>query len=93
MTNKPISIPRLSRSELLKRLGEVKANQRRLNECKRHHFTYSTVQLGQPIQCDNCKGTMQLTDAGQYVKGYMAAGGDPNDVWPGWFERAGTRGS
>jgi hypothetical protein len=67
---------------------EVKANGARKDACPRHHFTYETVQFGQPIRCDNCGGTMQLTDAGMYVKGYIAAGGNPDDVWPGWLKKS-----
>jgi hypothetical protein len=66
---------------------EVKENHRRQEACPKHHFTYDKVQIGKPIECDNCGGTMQFTDAGMYVKGYMAAGGNADDVWPGWFTK------
>ncbi len=66
---------------------DVKVNRTRLDGCKRHLWLYEKVTLGQPIKCEHCGGTMQLTDAGMYVRGYVAAGGNPDDVWPGWNKR------
>lgn len=78
-------------SEKSRRLWEqVKANSARLESCPRHHFTYAKVVVGRPVACDNCGGTMHLTDAGMYVRGYIAAGGNPDDVFPGWNKKAGT---
>lgn len=69
--------------------AKVQANSARLEGCKRHRFDYSTVKLGQRLKCTHCGGELQLTDAGTYVKGYIAAGGNAEDVWPGWNRRRG----
>lgn len=37
------------------------------------------------IVCFNCGGAMDLIKVSEYVRGYIAAGGNPNDVWPGWL--------
>lgn len=68
-------------------LTEIRENSVRLNNCPMHHFTYEKLELGQRLKCDNCGGQMQITDAGYYVKGYKAAGGDPENVWPGWEKK------
>lgn len=65
-------------------LAVIRANRERLDSCDRHLFEYEKVQIGQKLACSKCKGTMQLTDAGWYVKGYEAAGGNADDVWPGF---------
>lgn len=68
----------------------VKANHDALENCKRHRFIDQRTpdQLRSAFQgriiCQTCKGELDLLDARTYVLGYMAAGGDPNDVWPGW---------
>jgi hypothetical protein len=70
--------------------AEIRANRRKLDECPRHLFVTALtneelrVALGQRVTCLNCGGSLQLTQAGEYVRGYAAAGRDPNDVWPGW---------
>lgn len=77
-------------SDESKRLWEeVKANSAKLNACRRHRFEYEAVKIGQRIECAHCGGKLQLTDAGMYVRGYIAAGGNPEDVWPGWDRKRG----
>lgn len=66
---------------------ELKVNAVRKEACTKHYFSCDEVGLGQPVVCDNCGGSMQLTDASMYLKGYMAAGGHPDDVWPAWGTR------
>ncbi len=63
---------------------EVKENITRLEACPRHQFEVGTVVPGEKVRCLNCRGQMSYLDAGQYLRGYQAAGGDPTDVWPGW---------
>lgn len=63
----------------------ITANNKLLTECPKHYFVASPpIQLGQKVICANCGGAMNLVEARQYILGYMAGGGDPNDVWPGW---------
>jgi hypothetical protein len=66
--------------------AEVKANAAKLTACKQHH-----VDLGEPPYkfgmtciCTNCGGTMKAVDLFRYVQGFEAAGGNPNDVVPGY---------
>ena len=64
---------------------ELQANQKRLNECKRHHFpTFPEVTLGMKLDCSKCGGRMDAVHAYAYAKGYAAAGGDANDIFPHW---------
>ncbi len=65
---------------------EVQENQRKLNSCKKHRFEGGAAKMGQKFGCLECGGTLGLTDIGYYVKGYVAHGGNVNDIWPG-FER------
>ena len=76
-----------SREEILSIWEEVKANKARLDACPRHRFTPVPVRLGDRFTCTACGGVVNLADLGNYVKGYRAAGGDPNDIWPGWDRR------
>lgn len=76
-------------SDEAKRLwDEVKENIARLESCPRHQFEAGTPALGEKIFCINCRGQMSHLDARQYLRGYQAAGGDADDVWPGWSKRA-----
>lgn len=60
---------------------DVKANSARLQACARHRFD-GGFQIGQKKVCLVCGGGMGLTDIGNYIRGYEAAGGNANDVWP-----------
>lgn len=52
----------------------VKANRTRLDGCKRHLWLYEKVTFGQPIKCEHCGGTMQLTDAGMMASALIGVG-------------------
>lgn len=71
-------------------LEEIKANQQRLDECKRHHFPTlpdnDTIRVAFRLKltCSNCGGTIDALKAYAYARGYEAAGGNPNDIIPGW---------
>jgi hypothetical protein len=69
--------------------AEVRANHAALKACKQHRFIWPadfTRRLGQKLQCANCGGKMNATDAGHYIDGWTAAGRDPNEVLPGWSD-------
>jgi hypothetical protein len=68
--------------------AEVQENSRNLRACKRHRFERETVTLGMKINCLNCGGYLRLTDIGQYIAGYEAAGGTATDIWPAYKEPA-----
>lgn len=78
----------LPKSEVDRLWGEVKANSATLNACPQHLFPEGKVRMGDKLTCVHCKGTVSLTDAGWYVKGFAAAGGDPDAVWPGFKKKA-----
>lgn len=64
--------------------ADVQDNSRRTRECPRHAFTADLVKLGERLTCKNCGGTLRLTDIGQYIAGYVAAGGNAADIWPAY---------
>ena len=64
-------------------MAEIMANRKKLDECKVHSFG----EIGEPpyklnmrLTCKHCNGMMKAIDAYQYVLGYKAAGGNPNDI-------------
>jgi hypothetical protein len=76
------------------RLGEiyreVQANRAALDACPRHLFPNTLtpaeikVAFGGKVTCEHCNVKMGLIEIAQYVRGFIAAGGDPNVVWPGY---------
>lgn len=72
--------------------AEAQANVDKLNECPRHHFEMTDEQVaagpaalfGAKLTCARCKGRMDMLGVNQYVRGFVAAGGNPNDILPGW---------
>lgn len=82
MEMKPDAMPELNFNVMLE---EIKANQKRLDECPRHHFpTLPDLTIGVKMNCANCGGTIHALNAYAYTRGYIAAGGDGNDIIPGW---------
>lgn len=68
-------------------LEELKANQARLDNCPRHHFpTWPNdgLVLAQKFDCSVCGGRIDALHAYAYTRGYVAAGGNGNDIFPGW---------
>jgi hypothetical protein len=65
---------------------EIKENQARLDACKKHHFpTFpERVEFGMKLDCSKCGGSMNAVHAFAYTQGYVAAGGNGNDIIPGW---------
>lgn len=64
----------------------IKANRKRLDECPKHRFDLGEApyRINQRATCLNCHGEMELNAINQYRLGYRAAGGNPNDIVPGW---------
>lgn len=46
--------------------------------------------LGRKVQCKKCGGLMDLVHLNFYVRGFEAAGGNGNDILPGWKEEPGN---
>jgi len=67
-------------------LAEVQANRAKIDSCARHRFEIGDppYRFGAKFECTNCGGTMDAVQAFRYCQGYKAAGGDPNDVIPGY---------
>jgi hypothetical protein len=82
------NISGLPRDEVDEIWKAVQENQKRLSGCLRHRFDMSGLEgvalLRADIPCLECGGTMRSGDIRTYIKGYIAAGGDPEEVWPGW---------
>lgn len=70
-----------------KMLADIRENHRRWRECPRHLYRAwdaNKHRLGQKHTCLNCGSSKSLTDIGCYIEGYQAAGGNPNDIMPGY---------
>lgn len=66
-------------------LATIRARHAREAACPKHRFEgLQSVRFGEKFTCLNCGVQMRLTDIGQYIRGYQAAGGDKDDIWPGW---------
>lgn len=82
----------MMRGDSQRRWAEAQANVERLNGCPRHHFVMTDEQVvagpgalfGKKLTCHRCNGRMDMLGVNQYVRGYQAAGGNPNDILPGW---------
>lgn len=71
----------LPKSEILELWNEVRANRKKLNACPKHRFgSFVGTALRMKATCDNCGGTVPLSEAMIYADGYKAAGGNPDDV-------------
>lgn len=68
-------------------LSEIQANRISLDNCPRHKFNLGEppYQLGEKVQCLRCGGFMSLTNVGDYVRGYVAAMGNPDDIVTNWY--------
>lgn len=69
-------------------MAEIRQNQDRVRGCAVHRFPAigDTYRLGQKLTCLNCGGVMDLREVGNYLRGFAAAGGDPQIVLPDWKE-------
>jgi len=63
-------------------------NNQKLNDCPRHKFTVELPPRIERFQfkmtCVTCQGVMRLQEVNQYIRGYIAAGGNGNDIWNNW---------
>lgn len=72
--------------------AKVQENRRRLDGCPRHLFPAAVpgieggvaAMMGRKIECERCKGQMDLVALNFYIRGYEAAGKSGNDILPGW---------
>ncbi len=68
------------------KLEELRQNRATLDECPKHRFPLKGVKLrlGARVMCTHCGGLLDLVRINDYARGYTAAGGNPEDVAPGW---------
>jgi hypothetical protein len=74
----------MTNSEIGQIWQDVKANRIKRQACPRHTIAPNSYTFGRKVTCLNCEATIQATEYMAYVEGYVAAGGEANDVWPGW---------
>ena len=68
----------------------IQENINRMDQCAKHTFDGVYIKtLGAKYTCRSCGYQARLSDIGPYIRGYVAAGGDANDIWPGWRGVAG----
>jgi hypothetical protein len=66
-------------------LAEIRENHRKLDSCDGHNFNIpENPKLNQRLECSKCGGTLRFEAIGYYIRGYVHAGGNADDVWPGW---------
>lgn len=65
-------------------LSRIRKNSNLLDACPRHEFTGEKMPPGNKYTCLICGGEMKGRDVLFYIQGYQAAGGDCNDIYPGW---------
>jgi hypothetical protein len=61
----------------------IKANTAKKAACPRHLLDLRRAPFARVV-CGNCGGELDIGEALGYIAGYMAAGGDANDVAPNW---------
>lgn len=68
-------------------LAEVKANAAKLSSCAKHLMPLGEppYKFGMHVECEKCGGSMKAVDLFRYLQGYIAAGGNPNEVSPGYW--------
>ena len=62
---------------------QIKANRAKLIGCARHRIDPDTYKFGKKMTCLACGGEIDGMELSSYVRGYQAAGGNPEDIWPG----------
>lgn len=79
----------MNKNEALSLWESVKENSRKLKECKKHFFggvigdgvsTGYTSPSARKRKCSNCGGLMEDQAVITYVRGFKAAGGNPDEI-------------
>jgi hypothetical protein len=65
---------------------QVQADSAARSLCPRHHYDPNPngYRLGEKLTCTVCGVADRLGDIGKYIAGYVSAGGNGNDILPGW---------
>jgi hypothetical protein len=82
-----MNVPELTPEALRVMYEGIRQNRTTLDNCPKHRFSCEqvTITLGVKLRCLECGGDMILTEIAQYIRGYVAAGGDANEIWPGYW--------
>lgn len=78
----------LTKEEMRRIWNEVKENSKKWRYCPKHFFpkgSWSMDLVGTintKVKCENCGATGDVTNAADYARGYVAAGGKIQDVFP-----------
>ena len=83
-----------ARQQMAEAYALAAANRDKLDGCPRHCFPDPIpaqgegviAMFGRKMVCSNCGGKVDLVAINYYVRGYEAAGGNGNDIVPGWRE-------
>lgn len=79
----------MNKNEALSLWESIKENSRKLKECKKHSFgsvigngvsTGYASPSARKRKCVNCGGLMEDQAVITYVRGFKAAGGNPDDI-------------
>lgn len=78
----------LSEDANRRRFEAIDSNRKRLDACRMHAFPSAPacIDPGEKLLCTNCGGELNTILIAQYVRGFIAAGGDPVAVAPWWNE-------
>lgn len=69
--------------------AEIQENSKHLDSCEGHRFgdccfiDSSRPMTSQKLVCEHCSGSMKVQDVFRYREGYVAAGGNGDDVLSG----------
>ena len=76
-------------------MADIQERNRRSCACPRHFYPHKPegYRIGEKVKCDLCGIEAGLVNVGDYIRGYMAAGGDPADVMPDWKPITGANGN
>ncbi|SON54244.1 hypothetical protein HDIA_0703 [Hartmannibacter diazotrophicus] len=76
----------ISKAELMEQIEEARQNVARLESCYAHRISspYLGTLSREKVICERCGGTLYPDAALQYARGFVAAGGAAEDVWPDW---------
>lgn len=90
ITNKYSLIPNGAELKPNERLKLIRENSNTLYSCKKHQFEqidYKSIRGGfhnTYLPCKNCDGKMSINIISHYRDGYIANGGNGDEILPGW---------
>lgn len=76
----------MNKDEAAAQFAKVQENRAKIDACLKHRFDIGDppYRFGAKFTCTNCGGTMDAVQAFRYCQGFKAAGGNPNEVIPGY---------